>query len=603
MELAIIDWAIIITFFSISLFIGIWVSKKAGSSSGEFFLSGRNMPWWLLGISMVATTFSTDTPNLVTDIVRTNGVSGNWVWWAFLITGLLTVFIYAKLWRKSNVKTDIEFYEFRYGGPPASFLRKFRALYLGVIFNVITMSSVTLAAIKIGGIMLGLEPWQTVISAGLVTVLFSTLGGFRGVLYTDFLLFFVAMAGSIGAAYYLVNLPEVGGMTALLNHDNVSNKLSILPDFSNTQALITLLIIPLAVQWWSVWYPGAEPGGGGYIAQRMLASKDENHAIGATFFFNIMHYALRPWPWILVALTSLVIFPDLASIKEAFPNISDDKLGHDLAYSAMLIKLPSGLLGLVLASLIAAYMSTISTQLNWGSSYMVYDFYQKQINPNASEKRLVAVGRISTIALMILSAVLALLLQNALQIFDILLTFGAGTGLIFILRWFWWRINSWSEISAMFASGIVAISLKTTELGSYLFGSNKGLFPDWLEYPLVVLFTSIIWIGVTYMTQPESDEVLRRFYKKIQPGGPGWVKVINKAKKDKVKLYKKDSSWNVPSGILAMLLGCGLIYSIMFATGYWIYGQYIQASAFTISSLIFGIFLIKIWKKIKVRVL
>ena len=603
MELAAIDWIIIITFFSISLFIGIWVSKKAGSSSGEFFLSGRNMPWWLLGISMVATTFSTDTPNLVTDIVRTNGVSGNWVWWAFLITGLITVFIYAKLWRKSNVKTDIEFYEFRYGGAPASFLRKFRALYLGVIFNVITMSSVTLAAIKIGGIMLGLEPWQTVISAGLVTVLFSTLGGFRGVLYTDFLLFFVAMAGSIGAAYYLVNLPEVGGMTALLNHENVSNKLSILPDFSDARSLITLLIIPLAVQWWSAWYPGAEPGGGGYIAQRMLASKDENHAIGATFFFNIMHYALRPWPWILVALTSLVIFPDLSSIKEAFPNISADKLGHDLAYSAMLIKLPSGLIGLVLASLIAAYMSTISTQLNWGSSYMVYDFYQKQINPNASEKKLVAVGRISTIALMILSAGLALLLQNALQIFDILLTFGAGTGLIFILRWFWWRINSWSEISAMFASGIVAISLKTSDLGLYLFGSNKGLLPDWLEYPFVVLFTSIIWLSVTYMTRPESDEVLRKFYKKTQPGGPGWEIVIQKAKKNKVKLDKKDSSWNVPSGIIAMLLGCGLIYSIMFATGYWIYGQYTSASALTISSFIFGILLIKKWKKIKVSVL
>ena len=602
MELAAIDWIIIITFFSISLFIGIWVSKKAGSSSGEFFLSGRNMPWWLLGISMVATTFSTDTPNLVTDIVRTNGVSGNWVWWAFLITGLLTVFIYAKLWRKSNVKTDIEFYEFRYGGAPASFLRKFRALYLGVIFNVITMSSVTLAAIKIGGIMLGLEPWQTVISAGLVTVLFSTLGGFRGVLYTDFLLFFVAMVGSIGAAYYLVNLPEVGGMTALLNHENVINKLSILPDFSDTRAFITLLIIPLAVQWWSAWYPGAEPGGGRYIAQRMLASKDENHAIGATFFFNIMHYALRPWPWILVALTSLVIFPDLLSIKEAFPNISDDKLGHDLAYSAMLIKLPSGLIGLVLASLIAAYMSTISTQLNWGSSYIVYDFYQKQINPNASEKKLVAGGRISTFTLMILSAGLALLLQNALQIFDILLTFGAGTGLIFILRWFWWRINSWSEISAMFASGIVAITLKTSDLGLYLFGSNKGLLPDWLEYPLVVLFTSIIWLSVTYMTRPESDEVLRKFYKKTQPGGPGWEMVIQKAKKDKVKLDKKDSSWNVPSGILAMLLGCGLIYSIMFATGYWIYGQYTSASALTTSSFIFGILLIKTWKKIKVNV-
>ncbi|MEC9135363.1 MAG: sodium:solute symporter family protein, partial [Bacteroidota bacterium] len=451
MELVGIDWAIIISFFSISLFIGIWVSKRAGSSSGEFFLSGRNMQWWLLGVSMVATTFSTDTPNLVTDIVRNNGVSGNWVWWAFLITGLLTVFVYAKLWRKSNVKTDIEFYEFRYGGKPASFLRKFRALYLGVLFNVITMSSVTLAAIKIGGIMLGLEPWQTVVSAGLVTVAFSALGGFRGVLYTDLLLFVVAMAGSIGAAYYLVNLPEVGGMNALLNHENVNDKLSILPDFSNADALITLLIIPLAVQWWSSWYPGAEPGGGGYIAQRMLASKDENHAIGATFFFNIMHYALRPWPWILVALASLVIFPDLASIKEAFPNIADDKLGHDLAYSAMLVKLPPGLIGLVLASLIAAYMSTISTQLNWGSSYLVYDFYQNQINPNASEKRLVAVGRLCTIGLMIFSALLALLLQNALQIFDILLTFGAGTGLIFILRWFWWRINAWSEISAMFA--------------------------------------------------------------------------------------------------------------------------------------------------------
>ena len=602
MELAIIDWVIIISFFSISLIIGIWVSKRAGSSSGEFFLSGRNMPWWLLGISMVATTFSTDTPNLVTDIVRTNGVSGNWVWWAFLITGLLTVFIYAKLWRKSNVKTDIEFYEFRYGGSPASFLRKFRALYLGVIFNVIIMSSVTLAAIKIGGIMLGLEPWQTVISAGLITVIFSTLGGFRGVVYTDFILFFVAMAGSIGAAYYLVNLPEVGGISALLTHENVSDKLSILPDFTDTRSLITLLIIPIAVQWWSAWYPGAEPGGGGYIAQRMLASKDENHAISATFFFNIMHYALRPWPWIIVALTSLIIFPDLASIKAAFPNITDDKLGHDLAYSAMLIKLPSGLIGLVMASLIAAYMSTISTQLNWGSSYMVYDFYQKQINPNATEKRLVVVGRVSTIILMILSAILALLLQNALQIFGILLTFGAGTGLIFILRWFWWRINSWSEISAMFSSGIIAISLKTTNLGVYFFDSDKGVFPDWSEYPLVVLVTSIIWIAVTFITKPESDEVLQNFCKKIQPGGPGWKKFIDKNTKKQFKVDGKIDRWNVPSGILAMLLGCGLIYSIMFATGYIIYGEYQTAFVLILSSLIFGIFLIKTWKKIKVDV-
>ena len=603
MQLSGLDWTIIVTFFSIALFIGIYVSKKAGTSSNEFFLSGRNMPWWLLGISMVATTFSTDTPNLVTDIVRNNGVSGNWVWWAFLITGLLTVFVYAKLWRKSNVKTDIEFYEFRYGGKPASFLRKFRAVYLGVIFNVITMSSVTLAAIKIGGIMLGLEPWQTVISAGLVTVTFSALGGFRGVVYTDFLLFFVAMAGSIGAAYYLVNIPEVGGIQALLANENVADKIAILPDFSDTGAMITLLIIPLAVQWWSSWYPGAEPGGGGYIAQRMLASKNENHAIGATFFFNIMHYALRPWPWILVALASLVVFPDLASIKDAFPNIADDKLGHDLAYSAMLVKLPTGLLGLVLASLIAAYMSTISTQLNWGSSYMVFDFYKNQINPNASEKRLVAVGRISTIVLMILSAMLALLLQSALQIFDILLTFGAGTGLIFILRWFWWRINAWSEISAMFSSGIISILLKLTPLGAFLFDSETGLMESWLEFPMIVLVTSFIWIGVTYLTQPESNEVLQSFYKKIQPGGPGWNKVVKDAEAENIDIKDKDVEWSVPSGILAMLLGCGMIYSAMFATGYWIYGEQQNAIIATAGAVISAFFLIKIWKKIKVNVL
>ena len=603
MQLSFLDLFIIIGFFSITLGIGIWVSKKSGKNSNEFFLSGRNMPWWLLGISMVATTFSTDTPNLVTDIVRTNGVSGNWVWWAFLITGLLTVFVYAKLWRKSNVKTDIEFYEFRYGGAAARFLRKFRALYLGVIFNVITMSAVTLAAIKIGGIMLNLEPWQTVISAGLITVVFSALGGFKGVVYTDFLLFFVAMAGSIGAAYYLVNLPEVGGLTVLMENENVADKLSILPDFNDKNALITLLIIPLAVQWWSSWYPGAEPGGGGYIVQRMLAAKDENHAMGATFFFNIMHYALRPWPWILVALASLVVFPDLISIKEAFPNIADDKLGHDLAYSAMLAKLPSGLLGLVLASLIAAYMSTVSTQLNWGSSYIVFDFYKQQINPEASEKRLVAIGRLSTVLLMVLSAILALLLQNALQLFELLLVFGAGTGLIFILRWFWWRINAWSEISAMFASGIVSIVLKLTFIGPYFFDSETGVLPDWSEFPMVVLVTTIIWVTVTFATQAESKEVLRTFYKKIQPGGPGWAKVVQEAASENIVLENKKEAWGVPSGILAMLLGCALIYSCMFATGYWIYGENIKAVVLTFVAIISGFLLVKMWKKIKVNIL
>lgn len=603
MVLSTFDYTLIIIFFSIVLAVGVIVSKKSGKDTAEFFLSGRTMPWWLLGLSMVATTFSTDTPNLVTDIVRTNGVSGNWVWWAFLITGLLTVFVYAKLWRRSNVNTDLEFYEMRYGGAPARFLRKFRAIYLGVIFNVITMSAVTLAAIKIGGIMLGLEPWVTVVSAGLITVTFSALGGFKGVVYTDFLLFFVAMSGAIGAAYYLVNIPEVGGIHALMANENVQDKLNILPDFSNKSALITLFIIPLAVQWWSSWYPGAEPGGGGYIAQRMLAAKDENHAIGATFFFNIMHYALRPWPWILVALASLVVYPDIASIHEAFPNVTNDKLGHDLAYSAMLTKLPSGLLGLVLASLIAAYMSTISTQLNWGSSYIVYDFYKQQINPEASEKRLVAVGRLSTVALMVFSAGLALLLQNALQLFEVLLVFGAGTGLIFILRWFWWRINAWSEITAMFASGIISIVLKLTPVGAFFFAPGTGVLPDWMEYPFVVLATTLIWLAATFMTQPESAEVLRNFYRKIQPGGPGWAKVIADAREDNVVLIKKEEKWSVPAGISAMLVGCVLIYSCMFATGYWIYGRQPMAFILTGVAIISAILLIRLWNRMKEHIL
>jgi SSS family solute:Na+ symporter len=602
MNLSALDYSIIAGFFSIVLIIGIVVSKKSGQSSAEYFLSGRSMPWWLLGFSMVATTFSTDTPNLVTDIVRTNGVSGNWVWWAFLLTGLLTVFVYAKLWRRSNVATDMEFYELRYGGKPAHFLRWFRAFYLGVLFNVMAMSAVTLAAIKIGQVMLGLDPVFTVVVAGSITVLFSAVGGFRGVIYTDFVLFFVAIAGAVGAAYYLVNIPEVGGLQALLAHENVSDKLSILPDFSDTEALIGILIIPLAVQWWSAWYPGAEPGGGGYIAQRMLAAKNENHAIGATFFFNIMHYALRPWPWILVALASMVVYPDLLSIQSAFPNVSPDKLGNDLAYSAMLTKLPSGLLGLVLASLGAAYMSTISTHLNWGSSYIVNDVYKLEIQPNATEKQLVMVGRIATVLLMIASGFLALTLTNALQLFDIILMFGAGTGLIFILRWFWWRINAWSEISAMIVSGLLSILFNFGSLGTTFFGGDglEGIFPSWAKFPLVVLLTSIVWIAVTFLTSPEKEETLDRFYKQTQPGGPGWKVQQEKAiAEGQIKFQE----WSVPSGILAMILGAILVYGCMFSTGNWIYGNYTLASGLTLVVIVSGVLLFKVWKTLKKSIL
>ena len=593
MNIATLDWIIIISFLLITLLIGLIVSRKSGENSSEFFLSGRNMPWWLLGISMVATTFSTDTPNLVTDIVRNNGVAGNWVWWVFLLTGLLTVFVYAKLWRKSDVNTDIEFYAMRYSGKPAKFLRGFRALYLGVIFNVLAMGGISLAAIKIGQVMLGITAFETIGIAGLITVLFSTLGGFKGVVYTDFILFFVAMAGSIGAAYYLVNIPEIGGIQALISHPNVVDKISMLPDFSNTEQLVMLLIIPLAVQWWSAWYPGAEPGGGGYIAQRMLAAKNENHAISATLFFNIMHYAFRPWPWILIALASLVIFPDIASIQEAFPSVSEDKLGHDLAYSAMLTKLPTGLLGLVLASLIAAYMSTISTHLNWGASYIVNDFYTQQINPSATEKQKVNVGRLSTVILFLASAALALLLTNALQLFDFILMFGAGTGLIFILRWFWWRINAWSEISAIFVSGIVSILFNMEIVTSVLFGETT-LMPEYMKFPMVVMITTVVWLVVTFATPAEDKEVLLSFYKKTVPGGPGWKAIVGDEQIE-------SEGWSVPSGILAMLLALAMIYCLLFATGYFIYGNLLLAGILMLTALIAAYFLFRIWDRIKVN--
>ena len=599
-DLSLLDIVIITGFFSIILFIGFYVSKKSSLSSNEYFLSGRNMPWWLLGISMVATTFSTDTPNLVTDIVRNDGVSGNWVWWAFLFTGLLTVFVYAKLWRRSEVSTDMEFYELRYSGWGGKFLRGFRAIYLGVIFNVMAMAGVILAAIKIGEIMLGLDPLETILYAGTITVIFSTVGGFRGVVYTDFVLFFAAMAGSIGAAYYLVNLPEVGGMTGLITNESISNKLSILPSFDDPNFYIPLLIIPLAVQWWSSWYPGSEPGGGGYIAQRMLAAKNENHAIGATFFYNIMHYALRPWPWIVVALASLVVFPDLESIQEAFPNISPDKLGQDLAYPAMLTKLPSGLLGIVVASLGAAFMSTISTHLNWGSSYIVYDFYKQQINKNASEKELVNVGRLSTVSLFVLSSLFALLLTNALELFQIILMFGAGTGLIFILRWFWWRINAWSEISAMLVSGFITIILKYTYIGDYLF-SDTGVFESYYEFPGVVLVTTFIWLLVTFLTKPDTTESLIDFCKKTNPGGPGWEKIRKEAELQNIFFDKKDEDkkWSVPLGIICMLCGSFAIYSLLFSTGYFIYGEINNGLSFLIIGIVFSFGLKYNWNKLK----
>ncbi|MBT0812072.1 Na+:solute symporter [Litoribacter ruber] len=584
-----IDWAIIAAFFVVSMLIGVITSRQAGKNAKEFFLSGRNMPWWLLGVSMVATTFSADTPNLVTDIVRKNGVSGNWVWWAFLLTGMLTVFVYAKLWRRSKITTDLEFYEIRYGGKPAAFLRAFRALYLGVFFNIVIMATVSLAAIKIGGVMLGLTPIQTMLIASIVTVFYSSLGGLRGVLLTDFFQFFISIAGSFGAAWYILQQPEIGSLDALFSNPQVSDKLNLLPDFSDSTTLIPLLIVPIAVQWWATWYPGAEPGGGGYIAQRMLSAKDEKNAIGATLFFNIAHYALRPWPWIIIALSSIIVFPEISDLKVAFPHLPDDKLNDDLAYPAMLTFLPVGLLGIVLASLIAAFMSTISTHLNWGSSYVVNDFYVRFIKPDASDKEQVMVGRLSTVLLMVFAAFLALELQNALQAFEILLQIGAGTGLIFILRWFWWRINAFTEITGMVVSFVVAIyfELYHEKLGFEALLSHEKLLWG-------VTITSISWILVTLLTKPEKDQVLRGFYKLVHPAAYGWKKFLQR------NPDIQPEKGQLPFEISLMLAGCITVYCTLFATGFWIYGNVAAGMVSTGVAVAGGLFMLLGWKKMKV---
>ncbi len=594
MILQLVDWIIIIVFFILSLIIGLIASRKSGKSYSEFFLSGRNMPWWLLGISMVATTFSCDTPNLVTDLVRQRGVAGNWAWWAFLLTGMLTVFIYARLWRRSRILTDLEFYEIRYSGRMAAFVRGFRALYLGVLFNILIMALVSLAMIKIGAVMLGWSPVQTLVIIMSLTALYSTLGGFRGVLLTDFFQFGIAMAGAVGAAVFLINMPEVGGLAGLTSHPAVIPKLSLLPDFNNRDALVTLLILPLAVQWWSVWYPGSEPGGGGYIAQRMLAARNEKGSVKATLTFNILHYALRPWPWILVALASLIVFPDLASLQARFPDTDPQFVKHDFAYPAMLSFLPNGFLGLVVASLIAAYMSTISTHLNWGSSYVVHDFYRRFINPDASERKLVLLGRLSTIVLTAVALLFALLLSNALQAFNIVLQIGAGTGLIFILRWFWWRINAYSEITAMIVSFLVALYFQFIHPLTGLPAISTSL-----QLVTGVVVTTVAWVTVTLLTSPAEKQTLREFYRLVRPGGPGWKRVVREAEKDNDPIEEVNPrKWNVPKGILAMVFGCLFVYSVLFATGNWIYSHYWMAAILTGISLICAYILMVFWRRL-----
>jgi len=539
------------------------LARRAGASTAEFFTSGRAAPWWLIGVSMVATTFSTDTPNLVTNLVRENGVAQNWAWWAFLLTGMTTVFLYARLWRRSEVLTDLEFYEIRYSGRAAGLVRGFRAVYLGLFFNCVIMAAVNLAAAKIAAVLLGWPMERTLIVCAVLNVAFAATSGLWGVLVTDFIQFGIAMTGSVAAAYFALQQPEVGGLSGLIERVPAST-LSILPDFGDWGLTLSILIIPLTVQWWSVWYPGAEPGGGSYIAQRMLAARSERDALAGTFLFNCAHYALRPWPWILVALASMLVFPELDDIARAFPWIDRRLIGHDMAYPAMLTFLPTGFLGLMVAGLLSAYVSTLSTHLNWGASYLVHDAYRRVVKPDAPERHYVAVGRGVTAALMAAATALTFVLDSARQAFELMMSIGAGTGLIYLLRWFWWRINAWSEIAAMIGSFLVAVG--------FALAPRWGIsVPTHLVLVSSVAITTVVWITVTLLTEPTDRRTLIAFYARVRPAGPGWRPI-------RAETGLGPSPDSLARAAASSLLGCALVYAALFGSGSLLYGKLPQAS-------------------------
>ena len=569
MHLQLIDWIIVVLSLLVCFVPALFFGKRAGKSTSEFFASGRAVPWWLAGLSMVATTFSSDTPNLVTDIVRRNGVAGNWVWWAFVLTGVATVFFYARLWRRSGVMTDLEFYQVRYSGKAASVVRGFRAVYLGFFFNCMIMATVNLAACKIAGVLFGFERWQTLAFVGVLNVIFATHSGLWGVLVIDMIQFFIKMTAVIAAAYFAVKLPQVGGLDGLITKlsatpgPNGINYLSILPDFTNHWDIaVAVFIMPIAVQWWAVWYPGAEPGGGSYIAQRMLASKSEKDALGAVLFFNVAHYVLRPWPWILVGLASLLVYPELSDIQTAFPNLDPTLLGHDIAYPAMLKFLPAGFVGLMVGGLIAANSSTILTHLNWGASYLVHDFYKRFLRPGKSEHHYVTAGRLATVGLFLCAAGLTYLMTSAKDSFDIILQVGAGTGLLYILRWFWWRINAWCEIVAMVSSFLISlVFMVAAKQGLHLASSTKLI--------LTIVFTTVCWVIAAYAAPGTDHETLRTFYKKVKPFGPGW----RRFRETEGLTAEPTTGENIPLALVGWVSGCATIWSSLFAVGNFLYGR------------------------------
>ena len=586
MRLTSLDWIIVVVSIGISFLPAVLLARRAGSSTAEFFTSGRAAPWWLIGVSMVATTFSTETPNLVTNLVREHGVANNWAWWSFLLTGMATVFFYARMWRRSGVLTDLEFYELRYSGRPATFVRGFRALYLGLFFNLVIMATVNLAAAKIANVLLGWPMVKTLSICALLNVAFAATSGLWGVLVTDFIQFGIAMTGSFAAAYYAVQRPEVGGLHGLITRIDPKT-LGFVPDFGDWGLMLAVLIIPLTIQWWSVWYPGAEPGGGSYIAQRMLAAKSENDALSGTLFFNVAHYALRPWPWVIVALASMLVFPQLADIHRALPYVDPSLIGHDMAYPAMLTFLPHGVLGLMIAGLLAAYVSTLSTHLNWGTSYLVHDFYRRFVRPGRDERHYVMIGRIITGLLMVLAALLTFVLQSARQSFELMLSIGAGTGLLYLLRWFWWRVSAWSEIAAMVSSFLLALLF-------FALAKGGATIPSHITLIISVAATTVVWVAVAYLAPPTDRATLLSFYEKVRPPGPGWRAIRSSS-------TLPPSPDSLPMMFLGWTLGCAFVYAALFGAGSFLYGRNAQGVVWSVVFLVSGVGLLRLLPRMWAR--
>ena len=587
MKLVTIDWLIIGAYFVMSLLIGLYYARRAGRSTEEYFLSDRSMPWWLAGTSMVATTFAADTPLAVTEMVAKNGVAGNWLWWSLLASGMLTVFFFARLWRRARVMTDVEFVELRYSGKPAAFLRGFRALYLGLPINLIIMGWVNLGMAKVLSGTLGLAKWQALALCLGITFIYSILSGFWGVVVTDAVQFVIAMVGSIALAVFAVN--AVGGLeslkTKLATISPVGSSepfgpggaIQLLPDGSAAWMLPLLtLAVYLGVNWWASWYPGAEPGGGGYVAQRIFSAKNEKHGLFATLWFNIAHYALRPWPWIIVALCSLVLYNGTTLNPET--GKPDAAFGY---VQVMNDYLPIGFRGLLLASFAAAYMSTIATQMNWGASYIINDFYRRFVKKEASERHYVFASRVATLLIVLLSIVVTYYMNQITTGWELVLSLGAGTGLVYILRWYWWRVNAWSEVAAMASALVVSLGLRQ-------FAIFDAATPKGFAWSIIttVGITTVVWLVATFVTSPEPMSKLISFYKRVRPAGSGWRPVATAAGLEERK-------GEIGPNLLNWFLGILLVYSTLFAIGEFIFGTWASTLLLIALAVISG--LIMVW--------